>query len=209
MKKLYVLGAGGHGKVCAEIAELNGYRVAFLDDRYPKLTQVEHWPVTDKLSRFIDMEGSNSEFFVAIGDNAIRSKWLEVLLNKKCKLPTLVHPSAVISKYAQLAAGSLIVANASINAFCTLGSGVIINTAAVIEHDVIIGDYVHIAPNATILGAANIGYNALVGAGSVVFPGISLGSSSILGAGSVLKQDIPKDTIYAGVVAKKIRAKRY
>ena len=33
MGKLLILGAGGHGQVVAEIAELLGYTVPFLDDK--------------------------------------------------------------------------------------------------------------------------------------------------------------------------------
>ena len=32
MPKLAILGASGHGKVVADIAELNGYDVVFFDD---------------------------------------------------------------------------------------------------------------------------------------------------------------------------------
>ena len=31
-KKIMIIGAGGHGRVCAEIAQLCGYEVDFLDD---------------------------------------------------------------------------------------------------------------------------------------------------------------------------------
>ena len=38
-KKLVIIGAGGHGKVCAEIAELNGYKeIVFLDNDINKTT---------------------------------------------------------------------------------------------------------------------------------------------------------------------------
>ena len=33
MKRLLIIGAGGHGKVVAETAKACGYTVAFLDDR--------------------------------------------------------------------------------------------------------------------------------------------------------------------------------
>lgn len=33
MSTLLILGAGGHGRVAAEIAESLGYRVSFLDDK--------------------------------------------------------------------------------------------------------------------------------------------------------------------------------
>ncbi|MCV5435178.1 hypothetical protein OFN37_39345, partial [Escherichia coli] len=40
MNKCAILGASGHGKVIAELAELNGFKeIIFFDDRFPELMQ--------------------------------------------------------------------------------------------------------------------------------------------------------------------------
>ena len=45
MTKLIILGASGHGKVVAEIAEECGFTVIeFVDDRYPELQTIGPWP---------------------------------------------------------------------------------------------------------------------------------------------------------------------
>ena len=46
MSSIALVGAGGHGKVVAEIAELNGYnKIVFFDDKYPQLEKVGSWPI--------------------------------------------------------------------------------------------------------------------------------------------------------------------
>ena len=47
MKRLLIIGAGGHGKVVADTAEENGCwdDIAFLDDRFPAIQKINQWPV--------------------------------------------------------------------------------------------------------------------------------------------------------------------
>ena len=44
MPSLAILGASGHGKVLADIAELTGWdSIVFYDDDHPALSGNEHW----------------------------------------------------------------------------------------------------------------------------------------------------------------------
>lgn len=47
--------------------------------------------------------------------------------------------------------------------------------------------------------------NVWIGAGVTVLPGCAIGKNSIVGAGSVVTKSIPKNQVWAGVPAKKIR----
>ncbi|MEQ9308569.1 MAG: DapH/DapD/GlmU-related protein [Balneolaceae bacterium] len=50
-----------------------------------------------------------------------------------------------------------------------------------------------------------IGNNVWIGGHSVILGGVKVGNNSILAAGSVVTKDVPKNTIYAGNPAKKIK----
>ena len=54
MKGLLIIGAGGHGKVIADIASTLGKwdQIAFVDDKYPDLKQVLDWPVIGGMEDF-------------------------------------------------------------------------------------------------------------------------------------------------------------
>ncbi len=45
-----------------------------------------------------------------------------------------------------------------------------------------------------------------VGANSIVLKGVHIGRNSVIGAGSVVTQDIPRDSIAAGVPCRVIRS---
>jgi acetyltransferase-like isoleucine patch superfamily enzyme len=54
-----------------------------------------------------------------------------------------------------------------------------------------------------------IGRNVWLGAAVTVVPGVTIGDGAIVGAGSVVTNDVPADTIVAGVPARTIRTTGY
>lgn len=205
-KKLAILGASGHGKVVAEIAELNGYQVEFYDDAYPEKTALEHWAV---LGNTVDLLNNPEQYIgvaVGIGNNAIRKEKLLLLRAHNIICPTLIHPSSVISQYTSIATGSVVMAGATVNAFTTIDEGVIINTNSVVEHDCVVREFAHICPGASIAGGCTIESLAWVGIGSSVRQGIIIGKASTLGAGSVVVKNIPAGVTAFGNPAKVLQA---
>lgn len=60
--------------------------------------------------------------------------------------------------------------------------------------------------NCNIVGQINIGDNVFIGMNSTIMPGVTIGENSIIAAGSVVTKSFPKDSIIAGVPAKKIKS---
>ncbi len=201
MPKLAILGASGHGKVVADIAELNGYDVVFFDDAFPEKNKIEHWPVIGSSNDLLKC-ASDYEIFIAIGNNAIRQQKQIQLVQAGGRFPVLVHPRAVVSPYAILDEGSVVMACATINAFAEVKCGVIVNTCAVIEHDCKLGEFCHVSPNATLAGGVRIGKCVWIGSGSVVKQLVFVNDHAVIGAGSVVITDIPERTTAVGVPAK-------
>ena len=74
MKRLVILGAGGHGRVAADIAGKNGYdSIAFLDDTKKTCGR---YPVMGESARFSEYD---CDFFVAIGNPQVRRRMQEML----------------------------------------------------------------------------------------------------------------------------------
>lgn len=192
MTKCAILGASGHGKVIAEIAELNGFNeVSFFDDRFPAVTQIAHWPVKGNTADLLAVVQGFDLVVVAIGNNASRLQKLHLLQQTGAMLRPLVHPNATVSRYAQLGDGTVVMANAAINAFVSIGVGGIINTCASVDHDCILADGVHISPGANLAGAVCIGEQSWIGIGAQVKQSVNVGSQVVVGAGATVICDIP------------------
>ena len=193
-KKVIIIGAGGHGRVVADIVRLNGDEViGFIDDN--KTGIVNGYEV---LGTIKDIGKFDCYYFAAIGDNATRQKIME----KDVKWYTAIHPSAVVAKDVEIPCGVVIMANAVVNPGSVIGKGVIINTAATVDHDNVIGDFVHLSPGVHLAGTVTIKERTWVGIGAIVINNVTICSDAMIGAGTVVAKDIEESGTYIGVPAK-------
>ncbi|EIY9461358.1 acetyltransferase [Vibrio vulnificus] len=205
MKSCAVLGASGHGKVVAEIAELNGYQnITFFDDRWPSLTSVEHWEVSGNTAALLATASEYDVVVVAIGHNATRCAKQRELSAAGANFDALAHPSAVISKYANIKAGTVVMAKAVVNPFSQVGVSCIINTGSTIDHDCKLADGVHISPGASLAGGVEVGENSWIGIGSQIKQLVVIGCNVTVGAGSTVISDIPDCQTVVGSPAHKL-----
>ena len=203
-ERLLIIGAGGHGKVVADIAlKMNQWdEICFLDDDKTK-REVMGLKVIDSSSN-VKSYLDDSDFFVAIGDNSTRKKVIEELLVEGIQLPTLLHPNAVIGQDVKIGQGTVIMAGVVINCCTEIGEGCIINTSSSIDHDNMIRDYVHISPGSNLAGSVKIGKETWVGTGSTVINNIEIYKKSIIGAGSLVIRDVKQEGTYIGTPLKKM-----
>ena len=205
MSTLLIVGAGGHGKVVADTAELTGHwdNIVFADALYPQLTHAGHWPVVINSKELSGNIAEYSDFVIAIGDNHTRHKEQNALSAAGLNPINIVHPKAIISRYSRLGKGCVIFAGVVINADARIGDACIINTAATVDHDCLLGDSVHISPGANLAGQVKVGNFSWVGIGASVKQLVNIGQNVILGAGAVAVNDLADDTTAIGVPAKK------
>ncbi|HEY7877837.1 MAG TPA: acetyltransferase [Gemmatimonadaceae bacterium] len=209
-----IWGAGGHGKVVADLVRATGRRVAGYADRDPAKQGmvVEPGGATVVISEvdFVGLLDSGAPLpcganavVLGLGDNDAR---LRAAGHASRRLaPALVHPSATVSPSVSLGAGTVIFAGAVVNAAAHIGTVVVINSCAVVEHDCDIGDGAHIAPGSVLTGGVHVGRSSLVGARAVVLPGINIGDDALVGAGAVVSGDVPAGAVVAGVPARVIK----
>lgn len=149
MKRLLIIGAGGHGKVVAEIAEALDYSdVAFIDDISPIAIGT-----TSELENF---KKDYPEAFVGIGNNKIRAEWILKLQEYGYHIPTLIHPSAYISKTAEIGIGTVVEPKAIVNTNSKIEDGCIISVGSIVDHDVHVGKYCHVNAGAIVKAGADI-----------------------------------------------------
>lgn len=207
MNCIAILGAGGHGKVVADVASQNGWeKIVFLDDMWPNLRHVSIWDVINNTNFPYENFNLSYKFFVGIGDNLIRRKKIYELKAVGLEVVTLIHPKASLSTYACINEGTILMAGTVVNIGVTLGVGVIVNTGATVDHDCKIDEGTHIAPGAHLSGDVQVGSSSMIGVGAVIKPGIKIGSNVIVGAGSVVVSDLPDSVIAYGNPARIVKS---
>lgn len=199
-KKIIIIGAGGHGRVIADIITLSGDVVlGFLDDKDPS-----EFPNITILGKLTDIERfkQGASFIVGIGNNHLRKQIMESL---DVDWYTAIHPTAVITSDVVIGEGTAIMANTVINTGSKLGRGVIVNTAATVDHDNVLEDYVHVSPGVQLGGTVHIGAETWIGIGAVVINNVDICGECVVGAGAVVIQNIGVCGIYTGIPAKMMK----
>ena len=198
MNRLIIIGAGGHGKVVADIAAKIGYTdICFADDHAEG--QCLGFPILGGTAHLEAWNDGATDFVIGIGNNAVRKKIAE---EYDINWVRLVHPSAQIGLQASIGRGTVVMAGAVINACASVGEHCIINTRAVVEHDDRIGNYVHLSPGVTLSGTVTVGECTWLGTGTSVINNVDICANVTVGVGSVVIRSIQKEGIYYGLVGK-------
>ena len=202
MKQVIVIGAGGHGKVIADIVLAAGdHLLGFLDDARAG-QQILGFPVLGGIRDYVNYK--DAEFVIAIGNAQAREQIASDL--EGVRWYTAIHPSAVISPLeVTVGEGTVIMANAVINPGASVGRHCILNTASVVEHDNRIADFVHISVGAKLAGVVSVGKSTWIGVGAVVKNATSICADCMIGAGAVVVKDILESGTYVGVPARRIK----
>lgn len=202
MNRVIIFGASGHGKVIFDILHTSAnYSVAkFIDDK----------PTGDFFCN-VPLEKYNAKtpylenIIIAVGNNRIREKITQRF--EEDKFATAIHSSAVISPFATVGRGSVIMPNVSINHSTKIGTHSILNTNCSIDHDCSIGNFTHISPNAALAGDVFVGDFSHIGIGACIIQGVRIGNNVTVGAGSVIIKDIPDNSVVVGNPGRIIKTK--
>jgi len=192
MKKLILIGGGGHCKSCIDVIEGTGEFeiVGILDKPQKEAESVLGYPIigTDEdINTYAQMDYS---FLITIGHLGDPS--LRIILFNKVKsaggvLPVIKAIDSYCSKYAKIEAGSIIMHQAIVNADAVIGENCIINNKALIEHDVYIESNCHISTGAIINGGVVVGRGSFIGSGAVIKQYSKIPEKSFIKANSIFK----------------------
>ena len=162
--RLIILGAGGHGRVVADIAEQTGKyeEVNFLDDNS------NDDKVIGKCSDYIKFKSQDTEMYPAFGNNQGRVEWENKIKEAGIKLAKIIHPLAYVSSKAEIADGCVIMPYAIVNTSTVVKKACIINIGAIVDHDCILEEGCHLAPGAIVKGENRVPTCTKIDSGEVV-----------------------------------------
>jgi acetyltransferase EpsM len=207
MLDIVIIGAGGHSKVVADAAIRAGFRVlGFLDD-HATVAPLLGYDVIGTVVDFVHNLELRKDLLavVAIGDNRARMHVVEKLGLPRERYTRVIDPSAVVSRHASIAEGTVVLQGAIVNPGTVVGQHVILNTGCTIDHDCKIGSYAHISPGVNLAGGVTVGEGTHLGIGSCVIPGCSVGDWSVVGAGAAVVKSLRADCVAVGVPARVIQ----
>jgi sugar O-acyltransferase (sialic acid O-acetyltransferase NeuD family) len=121
---------------------------------------------------------------------------------------TLIHPSARISRTAQIGPGTVIFENVAVTSNVVIGSHVIILPNSVISHDAVVGDYTCITGGVCISGGTQVGRLCYLGTNCSIIGGITIGDYAMVGMGSVVLGPVAGNTVVVGNPARFLRHSR-
>jgi UDP-perosamine 4-acetyltransferase len=204
---LYGSRPDGHAKVIVELAaeegslEIVGLLDDFPENRRRTLRHLRVIGSGDDLDA-LRHEAGVEAVVLGFGESRGRADAICRIKAAGYELPSLVHRTAHVCASAEIAEGSQILALSYIGPDARIGRGVLVNTGAIVEHDVAVEDGAVIAPGATLCGRVRIGAEAAVGAGATVLPDVSVGPRAVVAAGGLVREDVPAETVVAGVPAR-------
>jgi UDP-perosamine 4-acetyltransferase len=204
MKKIIVVGGGGHGKVLVYTLKALKHNVfGIVDSRFGgevggiKVLGNDSWLFEQDPKEFILVNGIGSVSFPEV-----RRKIFETYKDKNFSFMTVIHPTAFVDPSAVLGEGTQVLAGAIVQPEVKIGENVILNTGSIIEHDCVVGSHSHIAPGATLSGSVHIGNTSHIGVSATVIQGMQIGDYSLVAAGAVVTAHMESNSRVAGVPAK-------
>lgn len=118
---------------------------------------------------------------------------------------TIIHPTASVSKTAQIGRGTVIFQNVTVTANAKIGNHIVILPNSIISHDVEIGDYTCITGGVCISGEVKIGRSCYLGTNSALRDGVTVRDRCLVGMGSVVINDVKEDSVVVGNPARFLR----
>lgn len=169
-KKLLILGAGGFGQTISEVAELlgNWENISFVDDQWPEQQWLGCYPIVSNIQNLSLIKQQDFEAIIAVGNNQIRQKWQQLLLDLSIPITTIIHPQTVIAPSAKIGQGVSIMAGCVIGTNTIIQDGAILNMGTLLDHDVIIEDFCHLSVGVKVAGGKRISQQTFLEVGTII-----------------------------------------
>lgn len=188
MRKILLIGGGGHAQACIDVIEqTSSFEIIGLFDVAEKVgTSVSGYPIVATDEHISNYIADDVSFLVTVGQiksAGLRKKLYTRLKELNANIATVVSPLAYVSKHAKIGEGSIVMHHAFVNTGALIGENCILNTKSLIEHNAIIGNHCHIATAAVVNGDARIEDESFVGSNAVVVQGAVLKTGGFVKAG--------------------------
>ncbi len=192
MKKIILIGGGGHCKSVIDVIEQEAkFEIAGIVDKSDLLgSKILGYKVIGKDLDLKSLVKKYKYALITIGhikSSLLRIKLFDLAVKAGFKLPFIVSPNAYVSKHSKIGNGTVVMHHAIINSNTSIGDNCIINSKALIEHDCRISNHCHVSTNVTINGGIKIGPKCFIGSNVTTKDNITIKENSFIKAGTLVK----------------------
>lgn len=212
MKKIIIVGSGGHAKVVIDI--LHEMALISKDIKIIGVTS-NSLSISDSFFGYpilgnddvIKSYADDKNFFVVMGlggyrDNKLREKVFQYVKSMDVTFMNVIHPLAIISKTVILGEGIVVFPGVILNTDVRIGDNSIIATGSTIDHETVIDSNVLISAGVTVGAYSKIGEFCLLALGSKVISGIVIERNVLVAAGAVVVSNVMENRKVFGIPAK-------
>ena len=106
------------------------------------------------------------------------------------KIPSLIHPTAVIADDFVPEEGLIIFSGVNISYNVSINKYVLVSFSCLVGHDSKIGEYSSLLPASLMDGRCIVGKKTILGSGAILHPEVKVGSKATIGMGTVVLNDV-------------------
>lgn len=207
--EIFLLGVGHATPIFIELAEACGYTVKGLYHYNDERTgEMNHgFPILGSFDGLYQQNLTGKMFVLTMGNMSIKEEVSKRLLEKGATLPTLIHPSASISRFAKVSpCGVLIDKCCEVQSDASVEEGSVCWTGVVVCHNTTLKPYTFCGPCSLVGAFIKVGRRAFIGQRALLISGKveSVGEDATIGAGAVVTKPVKDNTIMIGNPAREL-----
>lgn len=210
MKEIFALGVGHSTPLFIEIAEAAGWKIAGLYHYNDERTgELDHgFSILGSFDDLYKQDLRGLNFLLTMGDMQIRKMVFDNIIRLGGIVPSIIHPNAHISRFANIADQGVIVGDrVELQSDVQIENNVIIRSDVTVCHNTNIRSNVFVGPKALVGAYVDIEQWAYIGQGSILVSGKTgrIGTNSLVGAGALVTKPVPDNVVAVGNPARVIK----
>lgn len=213
MKKVAIIGAGGHAREVHDILQAcrkGGAAVeviGFIDEGDGRASTMCGLPILGGFEWFRGVPPDEVGVVCAVGTPRLTKELVLKARNLNLQFVSAISPQACISPTAKIGQGVIVFPHVFVSCDVSIGNYSTLNVASTVSHDARVGDFSNVSPGAHLAGNVTLGRGCFIGMGANVIQGVPIGNWSVVGAGAVVIDAVPPKVTAVGVPARVVSDK--